>query len=148
MRFLRRIQTSILMLAITTSIAAAQDTPPGWHWLLEIQITEFEDNAGNWWVEKEFPPELVELAPNFEISGFYLPMQAEPFVTEFILVPEDTDCPFCGASGYGMMLEVHMRHPLGDIDEGTLLKLTGQLELMDDPGTYQSARLLDARTRR
>ncbi|KAJ55545.1 hypothetical protein ACMU_12695 [Actibacterium mucosum KCTC 23349] len=134
------------MLVTTTNTTAAQDLPPGWHLLREVQVTEYQDTNGDWLVAKEFPEALRERADDFQITGFYSPFMAEAYVQQFMLLPEDSDCPFCGASGYGVMLEVHMRHPLPDIAEGTLLTLTGRLELMDDPGTYQTARLLDART--
>lgn len=146
MKFLRQILISILTLATLTSVSAAQEeAPPSWHLLQSITYTEHEDDSGRWWVEKFFPPELTAHSGPFTISGYYVPVQAQAYVSIFLLVPDDASCPFCGASGYGIALEVHTTRPLPDMPEGTLLTMSGDLKLLDDPETYQAAKLLNAR---
>lgn len=98
-----------------------------------------------WRVEKTFPPALVAAAEApVTFSGYYVPIQAQAQVTNFLVVPDPAACPFCGSGGYGVALEVITRNAVPDMPEATGITVTGRLELVDDPETYQSVRLVDA----
>lgn len=131
-----------LLIALFFALGQAR-AESGWALLNDIKIKEIEEN-GIWRVEKDFPAQLVNHAGAFSIEGYYVPIQAQAYVTQFLLVEQPSDCPFCGDGGYAPTLEVHLTRPLPDIPEGTALRVSGRLFLMDDPETYQSARLLDA----
>ncbi|QQA42512.1 hypothetical protein [Pelagovum pacificum] len=130
------------MLATCTSSAALADS---WDLINEIRYLE-EQNDGEWTVIKEVPAALVDAAGGqLTISGFYVPIEAEAYTTNFLLVPDPADCPFCGSGGYGVTLEVFLDEPMPDVPEATEVSVTGTLELVDDPQTYQAVRLVGAR---
>lgn len=137
-------QRNILTLVTTTSLIGAacalSAQPQNWQLLGAISFEEVEAD-GQWRVEKEFPDALRAATDGFTITGYYVPIEAQAYVTQFLLVPDPADCPFCGSNGYGISLEVHMDQPLPDMPEATELTITGVLELIDDPETYQFARL-------
>ena len=139
-------RSSIPMLAIITSIAFAA-TPSlaadPWDMLARVDIEETID-GDIWRAEKTFPPELVAAAEGFEIEGFLVPILPEAYITTFLLVEDPADCPFCGSGGYGPTLEVHLKSPLSDIPEFTRVTVRGDLVLIEDPETTQSARLENA----
>ena len=93
---------------------------------------------------KTFPPALIARQDDFEITGFVVPITAEPFIQTFILVEDPANCPFCGGSGYGPVLEVQLKRPIGTLTEFTELTVEGRLELIEDPETFQSYRMVDA----
>ena len=134
-------RASILTLATATSLGA---TPEAWTLLNSVEIREVEDEAGVWHVEKEFPPALLAAEEDFLITGHLVRITAEPRLTEFLLVPNPSECPFC-SGGYGPTLEVALRRPADDIADGTEISLIGTLDLIEDSTTYQAARLIDAR---
>ncbi len=119
---------------------------PGWALLDQIGMTERETEAGDWLVEKTFPPELVAAATRpFAITGYIVPVTAEPMQTHILLVRNTEDCPFCGSSGYAPVLEVALAEPIRDITEFDAVTVTGTLTLVHDPETMQTAILTDAR---
>jgi len=135
-------RASILTLAILTSGGAAAD---GWDLIGDIGFEETETD-GEWRVVKTLPAGLeAALGEAFTITGYYVPIQAQAYVTNFLLVPDPADCPFCGSSGYGITLEVLASEPLPDMPEATEITVTGSLELVEDPHTYQAVRLTGAR---
>ncbi len=114
-----------------------------WSLLASVEIEEIEE--GDFWeAKKTFPPALIAASRDFQITGYSVPVTAEPFVETFILVEDPDSCPFCGSSGYGPVLEVVLKRPMGNLVEFTQITVQGQLELIDDPMTYQSYRLVDA----
>lgn len=138
-------QRAILTLVTTTSLALAvpvlaQST--GWDLIGAVGITEIEED-GIWRVEKTYPPGL-ENGATLTVSGYFVPMMAQGYQTQFLLVPDPADCPFCGTNGYGPTLEVHAATPLPDLPEGATLTVTGTVELVDSPETYQALRLRNA----
>ncbi|KAA9005279.1 DUF3299 domain-containing protein [Histidinibacterium aquaticum] len=141
-RFSRTALWSILTLATLTSAPALA---VGWEEIAGVGYTEVVE-GDDWSVEKEYPEALAAAAgQEITISGFYVPIEAQAYVTNFLLVPDPADCPFCGSSGYGISLEVHAAEPMPDLPEATELTLTGTVELVDDPYTYQALRLVEAR---
>jgi len=136
----RLVLLSILTL-VTTTEAIGQDA--GWELLSSVRISE-EGSGLNWRAVKVFPEAVRAATDGFEITGYAIPIVPEAYVETFLLVADPADCPFCGNSGYGPVLEVHLKRPLGDLVEFDEITVTGQLELIDDPETFQAFRLLDA----
>ena len=138
---------SILTLATITSAALWASlpgaNPVNWQLLEAISFEEVEQD-GRWQVIKDFPEALTANTQDFTITGYYVPVEAQAYVTQFLLVPDPADCPFCGSSGYGFALEVRMREAMPDVDEATEVTVTGTLELLEDTDTYQFARLTRA----
>lgn len=134
-----------LTLGILTSLiaSAALPTEGAWRLLASVEIEEFED-GDIWEARKTFPDALVAAKSDFEITGYVVPITAEPYIQTFILVEDPDSCPFCGSSGYGPVLEVHLKRPMDALTEFTVLTVTGQLELIEDTQTYQSYRLVEA----
>ena len=116
----------------------------GWDVLSEVSYDETGDGE-HWRVHKTFSSDLIAAAQDFTISGFVVPVLAEPVLTTFLLVKDPADCPYCGNGGYGPVLEVTMAEPLPDLPEFTEITLVGQLELIADPLTTQAYRMIDAR---
>ena len=148
----QRVRATILTLAIITSAvitshaAVAQDAADpdaSWRLLADVEIKEII-NGDLWRAEKTFPDALRAATDGFEITGFFVPITAQAYVETFLLVENPADCPFCGGGGYGPVVEVRMRHPLPDMPEFSLLRLRGDLVLIDDPETFQLYRLEDA----
>lgn len=134
-----RVSLGWIAVFLSASTVAAQEP---WDLIRGIEISENETN-GTWIVEKSYPAGLQDQA-EFSIRGFYVPVQAQGYVTQFLLVPDPDDCPFCGSSGYGISLEVHMRQPVPDMEEGTELAVRGRVDLVESPETYQAIVLRDA----
>ena len=93
---------------------------------------------------KTFPEELRAASDNFEIEGYVMRFVSEPYLQEFMLLPDTPECAFCGGIGYGPFLEVRMETPLGDMPNYTKLRVRGQLELIEDPTVFDTARLVNA----
>jgi len=127
---------------------AAAATPPAvdpWGLIAGVEYSEVI-NGDDWRVEKTLPAPLVAAAEApFTVTGYYVPIEAQAYVTNYLLVPDPANCPFCGSSGIGVLLEVFAADPMPDLPEGTELTVTGTLELVDDPYTYQAVKLVDAR---
>lgn len=124
--------------ALTTSVPV-----DGWDILRLATVDEAGENE-NWRAIKTFPAKLRAASNAFKIDGFVVPVLPEPFLTQFILVEDPDNCPFCGSSGYGPVLDVTMKRPLPDLPEFTRVILSGTLELNEDPDTFQMYRLVDA----
>lgn len=140
---LRLLKASLAVAVCLGAGSAAADPFQNWQLLSSVKITETEQN-NRWRAEKEFPPALIAASKDFEIEGFYVPIEAQAYVQSFLMVPDPADCPFCGSSGYGPSLEVTLRKKMPDIAEFSRITVRGQLKLIDDPDTYQSYRLVDA----
>ena len=129
-----------LAAALVIPAAAAAD---GWDLLSSIEVVEVEEGE-IWRAEKSFPDELRAAADGFRVTGYLVPIVPEPYLQTFLVVEDPADCPFCGSGGYGSVLEVVLREPMPQLAEFALIEVTGRLELIDDPMTLQSARLVDA----
>ncbi|GFE65825.1 hypothetical protein [Litoreibacter roseus] len=133
-------------LAAAVSPASATADEAGWAaWdlLRQIEVKEVETPT-SWHAEKTFPEELLRSTENFRITGYYMPVQAQAYVTQFLLVEDPADCPFCGTGGYGPTLEVELVTPLPDMAPGTEITVAGTLDLVEDPETFQTVRLIAA----
>lgn len=136
---------SIRTLVTLTSLALAAPLSAGesWNLLGQIDLAE-EEKDGEWRVVKTIPPSLRQAAEDFTITGYAVPIEAQPYIQSFILVQDPADCPFCGSSGYGPVLEVWLKHELPALAEATEVTVTGVLEFDMSPETYQTVRLKDA----
>ncbi|MEM1235891.1 MAG: hypothetical protein AAGI10_02895 [Pseudomonadota bacterium] len=134
-----------LTLVITTSVAWASDGfDPDAAWNL-LGTATVRENA-DWMADKEFPDELRAATSGFTVEGYVVPILAEPEMTAFILVQDPENCPFCGTgSGYGPVLEVMLDRAIPSVEEFSWIKVTGELELIEDPETFQLFRLNEAR---
>ncbi|MEM9708853.1 MAG: hypothetical protein AAF871_08665 [Pseudomonadota bacterium] len=133
-----------LAFGLMTSIALPALAGQGpWELLAAVEIDEVGDGDA-WQAIKTFPPELVAARDGFLISGYAVPVTPEPYVQTFMLVEDQANCPFCGGDTYGPVLEVHLKRPAGDLKDFDAVTVSGQLELIEDTGTYQSYRLVDA----
>lgn len=133
----------ILTLGIITSLAtAAAAVGDPWRLLAAVEIKEVID-GDHYAAIKTYPPALLD-ADRFLISGFVVPVTSEPYIETFILVEDPANCPFCGGDTYGPVLEVQLKRPMGSLVEFTELTVEGRIELIEDPETYQSYRLVDA----
>lgn len=143
----RRTRTATATLAITTSLWLAAPTAAepfeNWELLSSVRVTEILVND-RWGAKKEYPEALLAARQGFEIEGYYVPIEAQPYVRSFILVPDPADCPFCGTSGYGPALEVQLKGRMADIAEFSRITVRGELELITDPDTYMAYRMVDA----
>ena len=140
----QKMRAIILTLGIITSLAtAATAVSDPWRLLASIEIKEVID-GDHYAAIKTYPPALLETADTFLISGYVVPVTAEPYIETFILVEDPASCPFCGSDTYGPVLEVHLKRPIGNLVEFTELTVEGRIELIEDPGTYQSYRMVDA----
>lgn len=115
-----------------------------WDLIQQIGYEETETET-EWKVEKTIPEALRAQADGFRITGYYVPVEAQAQVSQFLLVPDPADCPFCGESGYGPALEVQMKRPMPDIPEATEITVTGQLNFDESTETYRAVFLTDAR---
>lgn len=132
--------------AVTLCLAALCATPAAadpWDLITAIAYTETETET-EWKVEKTIPEALRAQADGFRITGYYVPVEAQGFVTQFLMVADPADCPFCGQNGYGPTLEVHMKRPMPDVPEATEITVTGQLNFDESTETYRAVYLTDA----
>lgn len=113
-----------------------------WDLITGISYKETETET-SWSVEKTIPEELRAQAGEFTITGFYVPVEAQAQVTQFLLVPDPADCPFCGTNGYGPTLEVQMSRPVPDMAEATEVTVTGTLNFDESPETYRAVFLTE-----
>ena len=138
---------AVPLLAVLAGPLAAQDDG-GWALLGLAEITETPvpgDTGVTYRIDKRFDPALqAAAAAEFTISGYLVPLLAEPYLDRFLLVPDPADCPFCGNAGYGPSLPVDMKRALPDLPEGTFLILSGQLELDRSAESFDLYRLFDA----
>lgn len=113
-----------------------------------IEGVELRETGGDddWAVEKTYPDGWAEGAESFVIEGYAVVYAAQAVLTDVLLVPDASQCPFCGGDqGYGPTLEVVFDRPVTiEVPEEPIL-VQGRLEAVDDPRTYQAFRLVDAR---
>lgn len=124
-------------ICLTAACPAAADP---WDLITAIEYKETE-TATSWSVKKTIPKALKAMADDFEITGYYVPVEAQAFVRTFLLVPDPADCPFCGTNGYGPTLEVTMKRPMPDVPEATQITVHGRLNFDDSPETYRAVYL-------
>ncbi|SNR98479.1 hypothetical protein [Antarctobacter heliothermus] len=123
----------LLALLVTASPALANP----WDLIEAIEYKETETET-SWSVAKTIPADLRAMAEGFEITGYYVPVEAQAYVSSFLLVPDPADCPFCGENGYGPSLEVKMKRAVPDMPEATKITLRGTLHIDDSPETYRA----------
>ncbi|MBM7067735.1 hypothetical protein [Actibacterium sp. 188UL27-1] len=140
---LKRLTQLLILTLVTATSAAALEDPDAWSLLRLAEIRE-EGLDEDWRAIKHFPDELRAAADAFEVDGFVVPILPEPYLKQFLLVEQPDNCPFCGNSGYGPVIEVEMKRPLPDLPEFTRVIISGRLELNEDPETFQMFRLVDA----
>ena len=134
----------ILTLVTLTSPALSAATPQGWDLLGAIEIGE-EIDGDDWRAVKTFPASVRDRTEDFRISGYVVPVEAEPYITTFLLVKDPADCPFCGTASDAPVIEVHLSKPLPDMPEFAEITVEGDLEFVEDPFTLQAAIMRDAR---
>lgn len=137
-------RTLILTLVTLTSPAFAADTAHGWDLLETIEIRE-EIDGNDWRAIKTFPEAVRDKADGFRISGYVVPVEAEPYVTTFLLVKDPANCPFCGTAADAPVIEVHLAAPMPDMPEFTEVTVEGDLEFVEDPFTMQAVIMRNAR---
>jgi hypothetical protein len=116
----------------------------GWQLLGKVRIEETQEGE-LWKVVKTFDPALAARnGTELTLTGYAIPLSARDPITRLILVSDPADCPFCGG-GYGPAIEVLLDLGLPRIPEFAMLRVTGRLELIEDPETMQAYRLTDAR---
>ncbi|ASP21510.1 hypothetical protein ANTHELSMS3_02856 [Antarctobacter heliothermus] len=122
-------------------IALLVTAPPAlanpWNLIEAIEYKETETET-SWSVAKIIPDDLRAMADSFEITGYYVPVEAQAYVSSFLLVPDPADCPFCGENGYGPSLEVKMKRAVPDMPEATKITLRGTLHIDNSPETYRA----------
>lgn len=136
-------------LATVTSLlapaVAAADAERLWPLLAQVRFEE-RGTEDDWTVSKTFPAELRALSGPVTLRGYPVTVLPEAEVTNFLLVQDPEDCPYCGSNaGYGPTLEVRLAAPLPFLEEGRAQDVTGTLELIEAPDTYQAFRLTGAR---
>ena len=116
-----------------------------WEVIGGVVLTETGGDE-DWAVEKAYPDGWADGAEDFVIEGYAVVYAAQAILTDVLLVPDASQCPFCGGDqGYGPTLEVLFDGPVTiDVPEEPIL-VRGRLEAVDDPRTYQAWRLVDAR---
>ncbi|MGP6085965.1 hypothetical protein [Antarctobacter jejuensis] len=113
-----------------------------WDLISAIEYEETETET-TWSVTKKLPDALRDMAGDFRITGYYVPIEAQAYVSSFLLVPDPADCPFCGQNGYGPSLEVSMKRPMPDVPEATKITVRGTLEFDTSTETYRAVYLTD-----
>lgn len=124
------------------SLCATPAVAEPWDLITAIEYEETETTT-TWSVTKTIPAELRAMADDFEITGYYVPVEAQAYVSSFLLVPDPADCPFCGENGYGPSLEVKMKRPMPDVPEATKITVRGTLHIDDSPETYRAVYVTD-----
>ncbi|MEL6168001.1 MAG: hypothetical protein AAFR35_04875 [Pseudomonadota bacterium] len=127
----------------TNGTARAADPGEAWQLLAKVDVREVTD-GDTWRAEKKYPRALQSAADTFQISGYFVPIEAQAWIQSFVLVETPLDCPFCGGGGYGPVLEVQLKRPLRDMPEFSQITVRGTLDFITDPETFQAFRLVDA----
>ncbi|MEO0484445.1 MAG: hypothetical protein AAF092_00890 [Pseudomonadota bacterium] len=146
---MNRTATSTLALSLatlgTSSVAELTTAPDAWELLSQIEITETITDT-SYRADKVFPEALTDAAAGFTIIGYAVPYAMPGQAVDTLMVVADMgDCPFCGASDHAGSLEVRLATPITGLEDGARIALTGDLELITDPETWQSAILRNAR---
>jgi len=137
----------IATLSLATKLSAdIFDPDAAWNLLNTATVSEKIEND-RWMAVKVFPNDLRAAVEDFEVEGYVVPILVEPTISTFILVQDPENCPFCGTgSVYGPVLEVLLARPMPSVPEFSRIKVSGTLELIDDPDTYQMFRLIAAKS--
>ena len=135
-----------LALGFAPFAAAAQDRieGPAWDLLASIDIEEIVTDT-TYEVRKLFPAEVIDGIPQFDITGYVVPLSDDPAITDLIIVSDMGFCPFCGSPEHGTSLLVSMAEPLAGYEYGERITLRGALEAVTDPETWQTTVLTGAR---
>ncbi|SFH34692.1 hypothetical protein SAMN04488020_110136 [Palleronia marisminoris] len=133
-----------LILTLVTLTSPALAAPQGWSLLETIEIRE-EIDGDEWRAVKTFPDAVHDRAMGFRITGYVVPIEAEAYITTFLLVKDPANCPFCGTATDAPVIEVHLSKPLPDMPEFAEITVEGDLEFVDDPHTLQAVIMRDAR---
>lgn len=134
----------ILTLATLIGSAFAADSVQGGNLLETIEIRE-EIDCDDWRAIKTVPEAVRGKANAFRISGYVVPVEAEPCISTFLLVKDPANCPFCGTAADAPVIEVHMAAPMPDMPEFTEVTVEGDLEFVEDPFTMQAVIMRNAR---
>ncbi|WGH79767.1 hypothetical protein [Jannaschia ovalis] len=137
-----RRSTALSLTALPLAATAQADTA-AWHILDQIEVTEVE-TADSWSVVKSYPPEIAGGAPDFEITGYLVPVGWEAETRDFMLVSDLGQCPFCGSGDHGTAIEVRLADPLPAAEEGRRATLRGALHPVRDADTMQAVVMTDA----
>lgn len=139
------IRATLIAVLFAGPLWAEEDPGAAWRLIASVEVREeVEGNAYK--AVKTYPDALMEAASQpFTIQGYYVPVEAQAYVTTFLVVEDPADCPYCGSnSGYGPALEVHMSKPMPDLPEASLIRVQGRLVLNRDPETFQALVMRDA----
>ena len=134
--------------ATITSVALALAGPAladGW---APIEAVGYEERGGDedWRVVKSFAPGFDAPVRGHEVTGYAVILEAQADLEEILLVPDASQCPFCGGGeGYGPTLAVTFARPIAIPDPTLALTVTGRLVPIADDRTYEAYRLVDAR---
>lgn len=130
-------------LAVTGGVAFADNTA-SWDLLAAIEIEEVITDT-TYEVRKVFPAAVENGIEQFDITGYIVPLTGGTDISEFILVSDMGFCPFCGSPEHGTSLQVSMAEPLMGVEEGSRITLRGALEPVNDPETWQTTIMTNAR---
>lgn len=119
------------------------DRDAAWNLLNLATVTDVVE-GDVWKAVKEFPDELRDATSGFTVQGYLVPIVAEAELSRFILIQDSLGCPFCGSS-YGPILDVELAKAIPALPEFTEITVVGELDLIDDPDTYQMFVLREAR---
>lgn len=135
------------MRAILTSLALMLAAPAAAGWDVVEGVGYAESGSGeDWRVDKTFPAGFEAPVEGFRIEGYAVVFEAQADLREVLLVPDASQCPFCGGeAGYGPTLAVIFADPVAIPDPAERIVVEGALVPVADPGTYEAFLLEDAR---
>lgn len=133
----------LAIILAAASLASPLLAAEPWELITSIGYEESEAD-GEWKVTKTIPDALRTQADSFTITGYYVPVEAQAYVSQFLIVPDPADCPFCGSNGYGPTLEVHVTTPMPDLAEASEVTVSGKLNFDESTETYRAVYLTDA----
>lgn len=143
---MRKTSTSALALVapfgLAASAAFADESSVQWDLLAAIEVEEIITDT-SYEVRKIFPSALENGVPQFDISGYLVPLSEGSEISDFILISDMGFCPFCGSPEHGTSLQVSMAAPIA-FEEGKRVTLRGALETVTDPETWQTTVLTGA----
>lgn len=145
---IRRSHSSSLALASALLPFSVQADTTGendvWKMLADITIEEVVTET-TYEVRKSWPERFARDIPNVEITGFAVPTLPGQDVRELILTSDADICPLCGEGGHNATLQVLLETPITNLEEGQRVTLRGTLSRVEDPETWQAARLVAAK---
>lgn len=145
-------RTTITAATIASLLLAGAGSAPAQNPVLDpweaIAAVTYEERGGDadWRVLKGFPDGYGAPLERFRIEGFAVIYAAQADLREVLLVPDRSQCPFCGGGeGYGPTLSVSFARPIAIPAPGERIAVEGRLVPVTDVGTYEAFRLEDAR---